>query len=368
MISKSTVKNNSSLVLALIVSNFCSIIFNLYLGRVLSLENFALLTLINSFTYVLSILTIPLTNSINHRVAFLNAQYKNKAGDEFVAYQYRRIILIALAITVFWLVLIPFGTSFFHLHSYLPLLFITPIVIFGFISAMNKGYLQGKFLFQFVALLFIIEAFSKLVFAFIFVALGYASFAYLSIPISLGFAFLVSIIFLQRKLHTKNKKPYQFPRRFYAASLLMSFSAMVFLSFDIILVKHFMSAYNAGIYSLLALVGKMIFFFGSLFTTFIISYVSKNEGEGTSSENIFNKLLLLSMAITFSLYFALITIGPTVILLFFGDKGKLILPYIQTYGLAVVLFTLTNIIATYHLAKRHFFFAFILVVMAISMI
>jgi glycosyltransferase involved in cell wall biosynthesis/O-antigen/teichoic acid export membrane protein len=368
MINKGVLKNSSSLVIAIVLSNFCNILFNLYLGRSLSLENFALLTLINSITYVLSILIIPLAQSVNHRVAFLNAHYKKAAGDEFVASTYRKVIAVAIAITLLWLLTLQLTASIFHLSSPLPLLFSTPIILFGFVASLNKGYFQGKFKFQLVAAVLLIEAFSKLILGVLFVLLGYSSQAYLAIPISLGFAFVLSLIFLRRTLHVQKPKKYMFPKRFYAASLLMSFSAMVFLSFDIFLVKHFMSAYNAGIYSLLALVGKMIYFFGSLFTTFIISYVSKNEGEGKSSENIFNKLLLMSMAITFSLYFALLSIGPIIIELFFGQKGSLILPYIETYGLAVVLFTLTNTIATYHLAKKHFFFAAILIFMALSML
>jgi O-antigen/teichoic acid export membrane protein len=59
-------------------------------------------------------------------------------------------------------------------------------------------------------------------------------------------------------------------------------AAAVFLNVDVLLVKHYLSPESAGSYSLLSLVGKMVFFFGSLLSSFITSMVSRHEGAQTN--------------------------------------------------------------------------------------
>jgi len=60
-----------------------------------------------------------------------------------------------------------------------------------------------------------------------------------------------------------------------------------FLTFDMLLVKIFLSPTAAGEYALLSLVGKMIYFVGALFSQFITPMVSKEEGAGRDSEPVF---------------------------------------------------------------------------------
>ena len=74
---------------------------------------------------------------------------------------------------------------------------------------------------------------------------------------------------------------------FFRASLFTGLSSVLFLSLDIILVKHYLAPEAAGEYALLSLIGKMVFFLGSLPAVFLITFVGRNEGLGFESKRIF---------------------------------------------------------------------------------
>ncbi len=148
-------------------------------------------------------------------------------------------------------------------------------------TAAYRGFLQGNFNFGYVAILFVFESASKLVFALILHAIGLEPYVYVSIPLSVAATALLALIFMRKA--TEEMVPSEntsetFPRPFFFASFASNFSSVVFLSLDVLLVNHFFPPYQAGQYALLSLVGKMVYFLGTLPNYFTITFVSRREG------------------------------------------------------------------------------------------
>lgn len=346
------------LVGAMLLANFSNFVFNAFLGRVLGFEDLGLVTLVNTLWYIAALFFGALAVTVNHRSAYLATSVNTEASAAFWRSASRKATGVALGLTVAWIAAVPFLSEFFHIAERMVLLSFTPVITFGILVSANRGFLHGNLRFTAVAVLFLAEALSKLVTAIVLVSLGAPSAVYVSIPISIAAAFVVSVWMTRRSNveTTVTTDGGRFPRRFFAASLLASASATAFLSVDIALVKHFLSPEAAGQYALLSLVGKMIYFLGALPAGFLLTFVGREEGQQRNPERTFAVVFASTLLLTAIGLFFLGSLGPALLPILLGSKTHAILPYLTMYAVAIALFTLSNAIVVYQLARKRFTF------------
>ena len=371
--TKKITANAGFLIGALLVSNLLNFVFNAFLGRMLSFEDFGLITLLSSFGYITAIFLNALATTINHRVAYLASQAGKKTGIAFARGIFRKSLIIALVSSIVWILGVPYLSQFFNERSLLPLLIFTPVFSFVVITAIQKGTLQGNLYFTSVGIILLFESLVKLLIAVLFVTLNISSLVYLSIPISMIASYCIAVMITSRKFRafispgSQTKTTYGFPRRFFIASIVTGISTTLFLTLDVILAKLFLSPVLAGEYALLSLVGKMIYFFGSLPSIFIVTFVGRDEGGGINPNRTFYKLFVATFLLVIIAFLFLGRLGNITIPLLFGEKATGILPYAFSYALAISLFTLTSSLYTYHLARRHYLFSFASIVISLIM-
>lgn len=350
---------SSIFILSTIFSNIISFIFNAYMGRVLSVEDFGLITFINTLVLLSSIFMNALGTSITHRVAVLSSNSSRSATFTFVQKLKKKGLYLSIILMVIWLVLLPVSAKFFNVGDIRSLLFFTPVFAIFLNAIVLKGYLTGNLYLIQISIATVVEGLAKLFIAIALQALGFASFAYLAIPFSL----LISLLFLSyfaRKVSkgvVMENKNYAFPRRFFLAALITGLSSSGFLIFDLILVKHYLLPKAAGEYALLSLAGKMIYFAGSLFNALILTFVSRDVGEGKDPNKTFNKLILSTVGITAVAYVGVGILGARFMPLAFGLKVLPIIPYLPLYSFAIACFTIGSAYVIYHLARHHFAFS-----------
>jgi len=140
--SKKTLTSGSFLLAAMLVGNFLNLLFNVYLGRTISFEDFGLITLINTFWYLLGIFASPLGSSLNHRTAFISAKYGRGAAVSFFNSTFKIVLKVSLILAGIWFLATPFLVTFFNLQNPLPLLLFTLVVSSTLFYRMSKGYLH----------------------------------------------------------------------------------------------------------------------------------------------------------------------------------------------------------------------------------
>ena len=352
--------NQGLLMAALIFTNFVNFLFNAYLGRVLSFEEFSLVTLMNTLWFLVIIAVGAFSTTVNHKVAYLEASEGKGKAIAFFRQSLKQGLLIALGVSALWIVGSPFLAEFFHIESFVTLLLFTPVFAFSVFTAGYRGFLQGSYYFTLVAIILAGEALVKFLLAVLFVTTGLSEWVYLSIPLSIVLAALLAIgashfMVLRQEAKTAVSGE-SFPRGFFAATLLFNLSAVTFLSVDIILVNHYLEPTEAGEYGLLALVGKIIYFFGSLASTFLLTFVSRNEGLSKSSKRIFSFTYAATSALVVSGVLVLGVWGDFSVPFLLGEKAHAIIPYLLPYTIALAIFTLSNIVVTYHLARKEYLF------------
>ena len=361
------ISGGTVLIGAMMISNGINFLFNAYLGRVLSFADLGLVTFVNTLWYIAALFIGSLSSTVNHKSAYLAATESRNSSADFRRSVLVLATMVTLGISIIWVLAAPFLSAFFKVSDPLVLLLFTPVLISGVVAAVNRGYLQGTLSFSKVAAVLFVETAVKFLLAFILVNADAARWVYLAIPGGvLGSAF-ISILFVGRKRESGAvAAKYKFPSNFFVASLFSGMSATVFLSLDIILVKHFFPPEVAGQYVLLSLVGKMIYFFGSLPNVFMITFVSRSEGLKENPKSTFYLLLVGVIILTCVGVLLLGPLGGLIVPVLLGSKTLAILPYLTLYTLAIAFFTVSNTIVSYHLARKHYFFPVASVVFSIT--
>lgn len=360
--AKSGVISGGFLVFASIVGNFFNFLYNAYLGRVTTAQDFGTIGLIGSLLYISQ---IP-TSGIGRTVTYKSAQLFGKHETPIKSYWRRirkHVVLIALFISLIWLLLIPLMMTLFHSSTPIPFLLFLPVWFFGFVGSVDGGFLSGNLFFVIIGITAITEAATKFMVAFILITLKRPDLVYAALPISMSTTFLISyisILLIRTKeknivnLSKSNEK--LFPKKFFTTSILAKIASISFLSLDVILAKVFLGPVEAGQYALLSLTGSMVFFFGTLFSQFITPLISKEEGAGRDSEKLFIKLLLATTGASLLSFLLIGVLGPITVPIMLGAKTYAILPYIIRYGLAMVFFTIVVNIVSYHQIRGRYIF------------
>ncbi len=358
------------LVVATIIANVFNLLFNIYLGNRLSLEEFGVITALNTLVYLISIVVSAYGTTIVHQVAHLVGRMSQFAGFSYFKKIRAYGFLIAIAAAALWLFLTPAIANYLHISNSLLVASFAPAIIAVLLASVNRGYLHGSLFFKSIAIIVLVEVIAKLGLAIWFVESKIQWFAALSLPISMIIAYLISLFMVKRPekvpLDRSTQKDFSFS--FFGAALVTGFSTMAFLSLDVFFAKHYLSPSEAGVYSLLSLVGKMIFFFGSLLNAFIVPMTSRLEGKGEDAKPLFYKIFLGAFFCSLVSSAGLVLTGPYVLPLMFGAKAATIFAYIPLYALAMFLLAVTNTVVLFHLARKQYLFAAISIFSALLMV
>lgn len=356
--SKENLSGAGVLVVALMGANFLNFVFNAFLGRQLSYEQFGLLTFYNTILSLSAIFFGGLASTVNYRTAYLSGKYNSEAGGLFAKFVRNRSLIAVAILWVLWLALIPIFSAIFKIDNAASLFLFSPIFLFGTVAAINRGYLQGNLHFIPVALIILAEPLMKLLSGTALVFLHQQNLVYLAIPISLLTALVLSgLLMFNKTKGITGENQFRFPKRFYSAAVVTGLSTAAFLSVDVILAKHYLSPGLAGEYAILSLVGKIVYFFGGLLNVFMLTFVAHERGEHQNTRKTFHRLLAAAFLLTAVAVLAFGFFGEFTVPLLFGTKAMPILPFLDMYTVAIGLFTLGSVIVLYHLALEEYIFS-----------
>ena len=355
---RSTLSTGGILVTATMVANVFNYLTNAYLGRVTPVEEFGLISLISSLVALTQIPLSSFSRTITHQAAYLLG--RTGAPVKKLWFKLRgQALFPSIFVVGLWLTAIPFLAKFFNSETILPFILITPLWAIGIFAAVDSGFLSGNLRFVPIAVMTISEVIGKFILTVILVNTGQIKLMYIAYPASSLISFTIGWYFA-RKLKTKpttQEISLSLPKRFFGTTLLSKLSSTAFLSFDVILAKHYLSPTAAGQYALLALVGKMIYFLGTLFSQFVIPLVSHQEGAGGSSKKVFKTLLTLTgLSVTLG-YIGVGLFGSITIPFLLGAKTRPILGLLPIYTLAMACFSLSQTIVGYHQSRKEYAFA-----------
>lgn len=332
--------------------NFLAYVFNVFMVRLLGPSSYGVFA---SLVSVLTIVSVPAT-------ALTTATTKFTAGfrGEKNAAKVASLFLILLKIlTVIGLAMSILFISFSRqIAGYLNLNEVLPVIIIGlsFLIILPQtaalGVLQGLQSFLFISLNSVFSAAVKLIGGIGFVLLGLGvSGALLGFILAILVPFTTSL-FVLRSLFAEKQSALDW-RSFLRYMPLAAVAILGLTSLttsDIILVKHYFSSTEAGIYSSLSLVGRVILYASFPISTVMFPIVAEKH----ASKDRYHQYLFYSLAMVGTVSF-LITVlyflfPKFFINFFFGSAFLAAAPYLGFFGVFITLYSITNVLVTFFLS------------------
>ncbi|AYN68641.1 sugar isomerase [Euzebyella marina] len=341
--------------LSVLVVNGGNYLYNLLLGRFLGPEAFSEAALLITLLLVLSFMGM----TFQLAVAKFAVLFSGKEWHIFKSNSYRRSALIGLVVGIAIILFSGQLQQLFNSQSrWMFIIFGLGIPVYFFMSV-NRGTYQGRQEFNNLSITYQTEMWSRLLLTMalllifdvqpgVLVATGiFISFLFGLFPSDAkGVTF-----FNNDKLSAENSKKVN---KFIILTACYELTQIIINNSDILMVKHYFEAMDAGLYASLALIGRVVYFVAWMFVMLLLPAVVQKEKDGEPTAPILFKYItyigLLSASIVMACYF----FPELIITLMFGDSYLSMSALLWQYALATSLFALSNIFAYYFLSLDHF--------------
>lgn len=352
-----TVRGGSVLIITSLLANLLNLIFAVYTGRVLSLENFAVIGLLSSIANFAEIPFSSLSRTISHKTAYELGKNKRVSRNTWGSLT-KSAVKPSIIIGLIWFVIVPFLSSSITHVSAAAFSSLAIIWVLGIFQSINSGFISGSHSFKALSILILSEVISKLFFTVLFVVIGLPALAYLAFPISTVVRFALEIITINKIFKKTNdvkaSKKVRLPLRFFFASVLNKITAIVYLSGDVFFANYFLSPQDAGRYTILSTAGKLIYFLGSLSNQFVNPIISKSEGARENSSRAFLLLIGSTVLLSGGGFVVFGIFGFLTVPILLGKKALEISSFIPFYALGMLSVSIGNGIVTYNQIKRRY--------------
>jgi len=333
--------------LSLVVNYF----FHLYVSRALGPARYGIYNSIMSSTLLF---TFPFA-AINLVVAKEVVSLEKDRVKMFLQEALGLTLILGGILFVVLVCSLKFILYFLHIKNILfgfIMIFIPISAIFPIALA---GILQGLQLFRSFALVTFSSQFFRLIFGVYLVSIGFGIAGALSGSVLGGICALLLAIYLLKEYFKwpffkfkKQKIKELFKKIFFYSTYTSAFSFLIYI--DVPLVKHLFSAYDTGLYSAAALLGKVpIWLVGS-----IGSVVFPKVVEMKKQNQPYFRFYITAVGVCF-IGLILCALGyyllaPYVIKILFGKAYLNATPLLQLFGLAAIPLSLASIAVRYALA------------------
>lgn len=214
----------------------------------------------------------------------------------------------------------------------------------------KRGNMQGLCEFGALSRNYIFEAGSKLACAILLVELGYSVMGAVG---AISASILAAVLIPSPKAQPDAGSTAVIPASFREGiqAIVFFVGQVVINNIDIILVKHFFAAEQAGLYAAVALVGRVLYFaaWSIVSAMFPISAAAKDD-ENKVHVLVVPFLIVLLMSITFVVVLALFP--GFIIHLVVGEGFHYAAPFLSLYAAATGLYALSVVLMTYEMSRK----------------
>ncbi len=349
-------KNSLIVFIGTVVAGFGSYLYQLAMGRMLSLQDFGTLAALMSFFSFVLVPTGTLTTVTTQVVAGLKAKERYGAIRYVLTRLTRLFAWIGVGLFFFFLLLTPLVAQFLKLHDRLPYIILSTIALAAFLSSIWRGLLNGLQRFHDAAVNSIVEIFLKLLLAVGLVAASLGLVGAVSATVIASLGVLVLVRWQLRDVMGWKKEPIALHPfiSLFSFVFVWTIAVTALLSIDLLLVKRFFSAEETGLYAAMNLMGKIILFA----STSIAGVLFPMATELFEAGNHFAHRRLMVKALQLVLFLAAAgvvcySLFPSFfVTILFGRRYLSFANYLPFFGIIALLLSVIHLLATYFLSIR----------------
>ncbi|WP_055447658.1 oligosaccharide flippase family protein [Lacinutrix mariniflava] len=351
ILKKKTISPEQLFMLSVLAVNGGNYLYNLILGRVLGPAQFADAAVLITFLLVLSFVAM----TFQLVTAKFSVIFENETFTNFVSKIYKNATIVGLGLGALIIVFAKQLQAVFNTSSS------SMFTIFGigvplyFLMSVNRGVFQGKKEFKWLSITYQAEMLSRLIITlgliFLFNIQSSVVIA-IGILISFGFGlvpFKIKNLNFKKTIAIEATKAKQV-KNFFIITAFYELTQIIINNSDILLVKHYFDAYDAGLYASLALIGRIVYFVAWMFVMLLLPTVVQLKKEGKATAPILFKYVGYIATIATAIVIGCALFPETAITLLFGKSYLTMAPLLWKYALATGLFAISNIFAYYYLS------------------
>src|SRR5258708_8551140 len=331
-------------------ANIINYVYQVVMGRNLGIVGYGEFSSVFAIFYIVTIVPISASPSI---IKFISSA-KNHSEAAYVYDKLNHLIFkLGLGLAVIVFILSPFMANFLHIKLF-EVLVIAPVVFLSLITIINQSLLQGILQFWGNVGPNVLSSAVKLILGIIFVAIGWHVFgAVLGVLFGSTLAYFYSWYLAKNFLKkVKPKGNFDFNKflKFSFPVLIFSLAFTSYFTMDLILVKHFFSDIDDGIYATLSILGKIIYFAAAPIAGVMFPLVAGRHSRGEK----YFQLLLISLLITIFVSLGIVAVYalfPGIIIQMFA-KGNNLIPSADLVwlGLFICFYTVTFFMVNFFLS------------------
>jgi O-antigen/teichoic acid export membrane protein len=345
-------------------------LFHLIMGRGLGPENYGVIVAVISLYGLLSIF-LSTTNTV---VVKYSSESDISSNSEKISYLYYKFLNLALYFGAIIIIILAICSQKLALFLNMDAKYIILLGVFlatGMFASITRGILQGIKQFNNYSINIFLEALAKIIVFIIFFFIGLKTIgAVYSLIIASVLAYFLSLIPLKKILGAKQTKfklesiKSIFGNTFFA---LLVISILNFI--DVILVKHFFSAHDAGIYSALSNIGKIIIYITFPITIVMFPMISEAHSLNKRHFPLLFQTMILTIIISFLVLAAYYLFPTFIVTILYGKEYLEITSYLFLYGFAMFLLSLITVFVYYFLSiKKSLFLVFLIIGSALELL
>lgn len=332
------------------VASALGYLYHLIMGRLLGPSDYGTLASIFAILQIVSI--VPISSSFAIVKFIADAKDERSRADIYKTikgFMWKIAIIASIVLSL----ISPFVAKFLNVSEVLSVFFVGPITFLSLIVLVDQSAMQGMLNFLGVALPTFFSAFFKLVFGIVFVLVGLSvNGAIGGMLLGLLFTYFITVKLRGSLFDAKSKEDFDIKRflKYAFPVLVMALAFTSMFTIDVVLVKHFLPPFEAGIYAALSNLGKIIFFASQPITQTMFPIVSKRRAQGERYRSVFFAALFFTIALSaaiviFYWLFPDLAIGVLYGSKYLAAKGELVL-----MGLFMAFYTVNYLLVNFLLS------------------
>ncbi|MFH2058542.1 MAG: oligosaccharide flippase family protein [Pseudomonadota bacterium] len=361
-------KGTFALFIGGMVANVCNYLFQFIMSRGLSVSDFGAM---NSLLSLMVIVSVPSTSVLLISAKYVSELKANANQIKIKIFQQKllkKLIFCCTVILLPALIIIPWIADFLKIDSYYPVALLFFVLFLTFIIPVNLGTLQGMQKFFPVCNLWVIGAVTKIIFGFIAISIGFqlngaigAILAGCIATFTLSFYFLKD---LPWNYSESNDIGLDYKQVWISSMPIIACSLCIsgLTNIDILLVKHFFSVDEAGIYASISVLGRTIYYVPSAIIMAMFPLVSETHTLKTDPFHLLKKAIGTTIILAGSVLIVLVAFPEFMLSMLFGPNYIVGAAPLRLFSIAMFFLTLVFVYATFLLAieKRNFLYVLLI--------
>jgi len=351
-----------------IATGILGYLFQIIMGRMLSVTEYGIFSALMAMMVVVGAPMTTLSMIISRRVsAYRSEQDSSKLGYLFYWIN-RKLLLIAIVLATLVVFNIKLLQNFFLMEESIHLYLLLIMLLIAFPQAINNAYLQGLQYFKWLSASGILATLLKIIIAVILVYFGSGVTGALGgVIFSTLIILILTYIILRPSLSKNNINTSSATHLLFKSAmpvLLANIAFAVMTQIDMVLVKHYFSEQDAGLYAAASILGKAVMYLPGGIAMALFPMVAENHASGKSSTNLIFQAV--GMTASLSLIGALFYyfFADSIIVLLYGADYKEAAHVLKYFGFAILPMALIMVAEHFLIAMGRVLFAYLFMIIA----